>query len=216
MLGTKKSQDRHKTGPRKPETRRRGQSLAAALFTKTQQRVLGLLFGQPDRSFFATELIALADAGSGAVQRELQRLADSGLVTVTKVGNQKHFQANRESPIFSELHAIVTKTVGLIEPLRAGLSTLKDRIALAIVYGSVAKGADTASSDIDLLIVADDITLEEVYSALAPVEDRLQRKINPTLYTKTEFAERRKAGNPFLRRVLSGDKIALFEAEYAA
>ncbi|MBX9811154.1 MAG: hypothetical protein K2Y16_06015 [Burkholderiales bacterium] len=86
--------------------------MAGALFTATQQRVLGLLFGQPERSFFATELIALARAGSGAVQRELQRLAESGFVTVTRIGNQKHYQANRAAPIFEELRGMVLKTLG--------------------------------------------------------------------------------------------------------
>ena len=99
-------------------------SLADALFSATQQRVLGYLFGQPERSFFATELIRLAGGGSGGVQRELARLADSRLVTVTRVGTQKHYQANPKSPIFAELCAIAQKTVGLAEPLRKALAPL--------------------------------------------------------------------------------------------
>lgn len=86
-------------------------SLADALFSGTQQRVLAWLFGQPERSFYATELIGLAGAGSGAVQRELARLAQSGLVTARAVGNQKHYQANPEAPIYAELCSIVQKTV---------------------------------------------------------------------------------------------------------
>lgn len=125
-----------------------GTSLAQALFSGTQQRVLGLLFGQPDRSFYATELIALAGAGSGAVQRELARLAQSGLVTVRPVGNQKHYQANPDSPIYAELCGIARKTVGLAEPLRAALAPMAARIKAAFVFGSVAKQQDTASSDI--------------------------------------------------------------------
>ena len=94
----------------------RSTSLADALFSGTQQRVLAWLFGQPERSFYATELIGLAGAGSGAVQRELARLAQSGLVTARSVGNQKHYQANPAAPIYAELCAIVQKTVGLAEP----------------------------------------------------------------------------------------------------
>ena len=107
-----------------PESATRGASLADALFTGTQQRVLGLLFGQPARSFYATELIGLAGGGSGAVQRELARLARSGLVTVRPVGNQKHYQANPDSPLFTELCGIAQKTVGLAEPLREALAQL--------------------------------------------------------------------------------------------
>jgi predicted nucleotidyltransferase len=184
-------------------------AMADALFTSTQQRVLGFLFGQPDRSFFVTELVVLADSGRGAVQRELARLAESGLVIVTKVGNQKHYQANKESPLFEELRSIISKTVGLQEPLRAALDPLADRISLAIIYGSIAKGCENAASDVDLLIVADTLTLEEVYAALAPVEKVLDRRINPTLYTSKEFRQRRKAKHPFLTRVLDGQTITL-------
>ncbi len=156
-------------------------SLANALFTTTQQRVLGLLFGQPQRSFFATELIALTGSGSGAVQRELHRLAASGLVTVTRVGNQKHFQANPSSPVFKELRSLVIKTIGLADPIRHALAPLAEKIDLALLYGSVPKGTDTAGSDIDLLVVADELSLEELFAVLADVETSLDRKINPTL-----------------------------------
>lgn len=189
-----------------------GSGLADALFTSTQQRVLALLFGQPHRSFFVTELVALAGAGSGAVQRELARLAQSALVTVTKVGNQKHYQANNESPLFDELCSIIQKTVGLQEPILAALAPLTNRIALALIYGSIAKQSDTAVSDIDLLLVSDQLTLEEVYTALAPAEKQLDRSINPTLYTKAEFEQRRQAKSAFLTRVLAGPTIVLIGA----
>ena len=194
----------------------RGTSLADALFTATQQRVLGLLFGQPNRTFFASELMSLARAGSGGVQRELKRLADSGLVTVSRVGNQKHYQANRASPVFDELCNMVRKTVGLREPIRAALAPMEARIVHAAVYGSVAKQTDTATSDVDLLVVSDELTLEELYASLAPAEKSLGRKINPTLYTSREFERRRRSGNPFLKRVLAGEHIVLIGADLAA
>lgn len=183
--------------------------MADALFTSTQQRVLALLFGQPERSFFVTEIIELADSGRGAVQRELNRLAKSGLVVTTKVGNQKHYQANHDSPLFGELCSIVAKTVGLKEPILAALEPLADTIALALIYGSVAKRSDTASSDIDLLVVADALTLEELYAKLALAEKTLGRQINPTLYTTKEFDRRWKTKNTFLTRVLGDSTVAL-------
>src|SRR5712692_5698328 len=136
----------------------RATSLATAVFSKTQQRVLALLFGQPDRSFYASELIQMARGGSGAVQRELARLQQSGLVTVKRLGNQKHYQANPKSPIFAELSSIVRKTVGLAEPVREALRPLVRDIKAAFVYGSVAKRTDTAESDVDLMIVSDKLT----------------------------------------------------------
>lgn len=184
-------------------------SLADALFTTTQQRLLGLIYGQPQRTFFANELIALTGSGSGAVQRELARLLESGLVTSRVMGRQRHYQANAGAPIFEELRNIVMKTVGAAEPLRAALEPLRDRISLAFVYGSVARGTDTAASDIDLLVVADRLMLEGLYSALEPVERRLGRKVSPRLLTSAEFERRLKASNPFLTRVLSGPRIVL-------
>ena len=158
-------------------------SLADALFTTTRQRVLALLFGQPSRSFFATELIELTGSGSGAVQRELKRLTSSGLVNVTRIGRQKHYQANPASPVFEELRGLVVKTVAAAQPIRQALEPLADRVSLALLYGSAARGSDTASSDIDLLLVSDRLTLEEVYSALLPVESQLNRSVHLTLYT---------------------------------
>jgi len=184
-------------------------SMASTLFSVTQQRVLGLLFGQPERSFFASELISLAGAGSGAVQREIQRLIESGLITVKHIGNQKHYRANRAAPIFKELHGIVIKTMGTAGVLRAALAPLEARIHAAFLYGSVAKRSDSAKSDIDVLIVADDLTLESIYATLASAEKRLGRAVSPTLYTLREFQRRRATGNPFITKVLAGKHILL-------
>jgi predicted transcriptional regulator len=125
---------------RKSRGRLRGRGLADALFAKVQQRVLGVLFGNPGRSFYANEVIALAHSGTGAVQRELARLEAAGLVTAARVGKQKHYQANQASPVFQELRALVLKTSGLADVLREALAPASDRIRAAFVYGSIAKG----------------------------------------------------------------------------
>src|SRR5216117_2653954 len=111
--------------------RARRESLADALFTKTQQRVMRVLFGQPERSFYATELIRNAGTGSGAAQRELAKLEESGLIVTRRIGHQKHYQANATSPLYSELRCIVLKTVGLAEPLRDALKPLSPAIRAA-------------------------------------------------------------------------------------
>jgi predicted nucleotidyltransferase len=184
-------------------------SMADALFTTTQQRVLALLFGQPERSFFTKELIELAGGGSGAVQRELGRLQQSGLIAQTRVGNQKHYRADAGSPIFAELLGIVAKTLGPAQTLREALTPLAGQLQLALVYGSAAAGRDTAHSDLDLLLVSDALTLEQVYAALEPAEKQLGRPINPTLYTPSEFRRRLERRNPFLLKLLSRDTMPL-------
>jgi predicted nucleotidyltransferase len=181
--------------------------LADALFSGTRQRVLGLLFGQPERSFYATEVIGLVGSGTGAVQRELAALAQSGLVTVKAVGNQKHYQANSDSPVFAELRAIVQKTIGLAQPLCDALAPLRQQIIAAFVYGSVAKNTDTARSDIDLMLVSDDISYADVFVALENTGHTLGRPVNPTILTRKEFTKRLAAQESFLTRVLDQPKI---------
>ncbi len=181
--------------------------MADALFTKVQQRVLAVLFGNPDRSFYANEVIALAATGTGAVQRELARLQSSGLVTVQQIGRQKHYQANRASPVFEELRGLVRKTVGLVDVLRAVLQPLEDRVLAAFVYGSVAKGSDSAASDIDLMVVSDELTYIDLFAALEPAVEQLARVVNPTVYSRAELERRIEAKNSFVCRVLEQDKI---------
>lgn len=189
-------------------------SLADALFGGIQQRVLGLLFGQPERSFYASEIIARVNGGSGAVQRELARLAQSELVTVEVIGNQKHYQANPASPIHAELCSIAWKTVGMAEPLRVALEPQADRIRAAFVYGSVAKRQDTASSDIDLMLVADELTYGELFLSLDALSERLGRVVNPTICTLEDFQKRVGTGEAFITRVLQQPKIWLIGGEH--
>jgi len=186
-----------------------GGGLADALFATTQLKVLQLLFLHPDRSFFASELIALAASGSGAVQREIARLVESGLVNQSLVGRQRHYQANPASPIFEELRSIIVKVAGIPDRLKADLQVLRDRITFAFLYGSIAKGTSKSNSDIDVLIVGDGIKLEDLYSAFESTEKALRRKVHPTLYSLDEFSRRRKSKNPFLMKVLGGDTVLL-------
>lgn len=202
------------TSKNQTTTTLRSSSLADALFSGTQQRVLGLLFGQPERSFYATELINLAGVGSGAVQRELASLSQSGLVTVKPVGNQKHYQANPASPIYDELCGLVRKTVGLAEPLRAALAPLATQIKAAFVYGSIAKKEDTASSDIDLMLVSDTLTFGETILALQAATESLGREVNPNIFTPQDFSKRLKEGGSFVSRVMAQPKVWLIGGEH--
>src|SRR5438105_4175313 len=84
-------------------------SLSDALFSKVQQRVLALIFGHPERSFYTSEIVRTVRSGTGAVERELSRLQRSGLVSAKWIGNQKHYRANRDAPVFKELRGLVAK-----------------------------------------------------------------------------------------------------------
>ena len=190
--------------------------IADALFPQVRQRLFAALFGQPQRSFYTNELVRLAGSGIGVVQRELASLSECGLLRVERRGNQKHYQANSEAPVFAELGAIVRKTFGVAGVLRAALAPLATRIDQAFVYGSVAAGSQHAASDIDVMIIADELTLEEVFGALQPAGDSLARQINPTLYTRSEFRKRVAAKNPFLTKVLGRSRIPLIGGDHGA
>jgi predicted nucleotidyltransferase len=202
-----------KRSPRRETARTSSRGLADALFAKVQQRVLGVLFGNPRRSFYANEVIALARSGTGAVQRELARLEGSGLVTVTRVGKQKHYQANAVSPVFEELRGLILKTVGLADVLRAALAPVSGRIRVAFVYGSIAKGQDTADSDVDLMVVSDSLTYADLFAALEEASARLGRKVAPTIYSSKELSKRVKQDNAFITRVLAQPKLWLIGDE---
>ncbi|MFC1660793.1 nucleotidyltransferase domain-containing protein [Gemmatimonadota bacterium] len=189
------------------EMAKRPLGLADALFGQVRQRVLGLLFGQPDRSFYAKEIIGWVDAGSGAVQRELARLETVGLVTTTRIGRQKHYQANPRAPIFSEVRGLVLKTSGLRDVLHDALSPFQSDLHAAFVFGSIAKGSDAAGSDVDLLLISDELTYGELFTALETAASRLARTVNPTIYASAEFARQIGERNPFLTKVLEQPKI---------
>ena len=189
------------------------EGLGSVLFTNTQQRVLGCLFGQPERSFFANELINLTGAGSGAVQRELKRLSESGLVTSEMRGHQRHFQANPHSPIFQELTQIVQKTFGLAHPIREALAPYREAIRCAFIFGSIAKKQDTATSDIDLFVISDKLSYADLVNQLLGTDVRLGRSINPTIYTEEDVRQRVLDGNAFLTRILEQPKIWIIGSE---
>lgn len=188
-------------------------SVGDALFTKTQQRVLALLYGRTDRSFYLNEIVRIADIGRGAVSRELSKLSKAGLLVLSHQGNQTHYQANKDNPIFNELKQIVQKTFGIADLVRAALAPLLPRVEQAFIYGSMAKGDDHAASDVDVMLVGDDLSYGNIMQMLEEVEGRLQRTINPTLYSPAEFLKRKAESQSFITRVLEQPQIDLLLTE---
>src|SRR5436309_1348559 len=182
-------------------------SISNALFSKVQQRVLALIFGHPERSFYTSEIVRRIRSGTGAVERELSRLRRSGLVSVERIGNQKHYRANHESPIFEELQSLVLKTVALTEPLRKSLEPYSDKFKAAFVYGSVAKGTDTAHSDIDLMVIGDELGYSELYSALQNVENALGRKVSPKFLSPKDWRRKASQKGSFINKINALPKI---------
>ncbi len=183
-------------------------ALGDLLFGQTRGRILALLFGRPDQSFYIRQIARETRTSAGSVQRELEALANVGLIQRTDSGHQVYYQANHNHPVYPEIHALVAKTVGVFQLIRAALAPLADRISQAFVYGSLASGNENAQSDVDLMIVGE-VRLDEVLAQLAPVEPRIGRPINPTLYSLSDFKTKIDNGNHFLRSVMQGQKVFL-------
>jgi predicted nucleotidyltransferase len=192
-------------------------SLGDLLFGKTRQAVLGLLFTRPDESFHLRQIVRLTGAALGPVQREMCELVAAGVTRREPRGRQVFYQVNQSHEAYSELRALVARTVGLADVLRAALRPLAGSIRFAMVFGSFAGNAQHRESDVDLLIVGD-VTIRQLSSVLSEPQRRLGRDINPTVYSPSEFAAKVHARQPFLTNVLAGRKIYLIgdERESAA
>ena len=184
-------------------------SIATALFTDSQSRVFPWLFGQAGRSYHLSELRRLTGLGSASLQRELKRLSEAGLVHSERVGNLRLFSANQKSPVFNELVALTQKTLGVASLLRDALLPMAPRLQAAWLYGSVAKRTDTAQSDIDVMLVGENLLLGSILELLLPLEAQLGRKINPSCYTPADFERRRADPDSFVNRVLAQPTIPL-------
>ena len=188
-------------------------SISNALFSKVQQRVLGLIFAHPERSFYASEIVRSVHSGRGAVERELLRLQLSGLVSVEHLGNQKHYRANPQSPVFEDLQGLVLKTVGLTEPLKKCLEPYADQIKAAFVFGSVAKAADTAKSDIDLMVIGDDLNQLDLYTASQKAEQLLRRKVSPLFLSPKDWQRKASVKGSFINKISAQPKLFIFGSE---
>jgi len=182
--------------------------LGTALFGSTRRKVLGLLFARPEASFYLREIITQLGTGASQVQRELQQLTQVGLLLREKRANQVYFRANPDAPIFEELKSIVRKTFGVADVLREALAKFARHIDTAFIYGSVARGEETATSDVDVLIVGS-IRLSQMAVGIMAAESAIKRTVSPTIYTPKEFTAKVHAKQHFLTRVLAGPKFFL-------
>jgi predicted nucleotidyltransferase len=188
-------------------------TLAAALFGKTRRNVLALLYAHPDQAFYLREVMLRTGGGPGAVQRELKRLSEAGIILRSARGRQVYYQANRPCPIFTELHGLVIKTTGVADVLRNALARLADGIEVAFVFGSLAKGTGTGASDVDVMVVGE-AAFAEVSAVLGPAQEKLGRDVNPSVYPPEEFQRKLAHGHHFLTTVLREPKVYLIGDEH--
>jgi len=183
-----------------------GGLLADTLFGRTRRQVLSLLYGRPDESFYVREVARATGSAPSAVQKELAALANAGILERSARGREVYFTANRNSPVFGELRSLVAKTSGVEFVIRDALKPLESRIAAAFLFGSVAKGEETAASDVDLFVIGL-AGLGDVVDALGPAQQALGRDINPVVQMPAEFSRRVKAKDHFVTSVLAAPRL---------
>jgi predicted nucleotidyltransferase len=188
-------------------------NLGTTLFGKARRGILSLLYGHADEEYYLRQIARTTGIGIGPVQRELKQLTDSHIIRRRVQGRQVYYQANPDSPIFKELKSLITKTTGIVDTLRSVLAPIAEDIDLAFVYGSLARGDENSSSDIDLMIVGKP-TFAEISTKLHPSQEKLGREINFTIYPAFEFKSKISEGGHFLNNVLSEPKIFIIGDEY--
>ena len=134
------------------------------------------------------------------------------MITRTRVGSQVHYQANRRSPVFSELKSLMVKTAGVAEVLRDSLAGVAEQIDVAFVFGSFARKEDRASSDVDLMVVGA-VSFGDVVSALQSAQKETGREVNPAVFSAEEYRTKARSKDRFVGSVLNSSKIFLIGGE---
>lgn len=198
-------------------TSREHGTIASALFNGTRMSVLALLFSHAQEEFYFRQIVYSVGGGIGSVSRELRRLTDAGILHRRIKGSNVYYQANSECPVFNELKGLIVKTAGIADIIRSALISMSDRISIAFIYGSFAKGEESATSDVDIMI-AGDIDFADAVSALETAQETLGREINPSVYSLREYRKKLRTGHRFLTSVVNGPKIMLLgdEDEFGA
>ena len=187
-------------------------NIANSLFGKTRRAVLALLFSHVDERFYFRQIARILEIGLGALQRELANLSDAGIIRKEFVGRQVFYQANSECPIYMDLKNLVMKTIGVGDILKTALVPLEERINVAFLFGSIAKGTERSDSDIDIIVIGN-VTFAEIISAFSPAQKTVRREINPLVYPPEEFRLKMAENHHFLKSVMKRSKYFLIGDE---
>jgi predicted nucleotidyltransferase len=186
--------------------------LASLLFGGYRRRVLGLLLLHPDETYHVREIARMTDTAAGTLHKELARLAQGGLLSRERIGNQLRYAANRQCPVFEELASILRKTSGLADIVLDSLAGYGKRIKVALIFGSVARGEERAGSDVDVLIIGS-IGFADAVKALHSTQEKIGRELNPVVMSPDEFRRKQEAGDGFVREIIAKEKIFLIGDE---
>jgi predicted nucleotidyltransferase len=187
--------------------------IAEELFGQVRSAVLAMLFFHSDESYYLRQLVRMTGAGHGAVQRELAHLVKLDLIRSCRRGREVFYQVNKSSPTFPDIRGLILKTAGAVDVLRAELASLADRIDVAFIYGSLARGSEKAESDVDVLVIGD-VGFGEIVDALYHAQEQLHREVNPSVFTLPEIRQCMTEQHHFITSVLHEEKVFLIGGEH--
>ena len=184
--------------------------LAKILSSKIRAEIFRLLFGTNDKALHMRDIERRSGFAIGTIQGELKKLSKLDLVLKEVDGNRTYYRANKNHPLYNDIHNLVLKTTGLVDVLRNALETQK--IKLAFVFGSFAKGEESADSDIDLMVIGN-LGLRETTKLLSNTQEKILREINPHVYSLDEFIKKYKKNDHFVSQVVEGPQIFIIGSE---
>lgn len=179
--------------------------------SKTRVSLLSKLFMNPDKSFYVRELSRELNIPYGMLYKEVKNLISLSILNEEKKGKLTLISANKSLPYFSEVKNLMIKTTGLADLLKAALSALKE-IRYALIYGSLASGEESESSDIDLLIIGN-ATEDNMLNAVSRIEKEVGREINYILWNTSEFMKRVKSHHHLISDIANKPIIMLVGEE---
>ena len=187
--------------------------LSSLIFSEYRKRILGLLLLNPNASYHVRELARLTNTPPGTIHKELVKLTAGGILQSKKMGNQVHYSADMQCPIFEELAGILRKTSGLVDVLAEALISVGHEISLAFIFGSVARGEQNSNSDVDIMLIGS-ISFGDAVQALYSIQATLQRELNPVVYSVEEFKRRFENNDSFIKEVLAKPKLFIIGTEH--
>ena len=181
----------------------RGRDTLKSLFSSSVRAdLLAVLLNNPDEKFYVRELATLLRKNPSGVKRELDNLEKMGVLRSSRVANLKYFQADKSSPLFSELKSLIAKSLGAPGALKTLLKP--SGIKIAFIYGPYAENEE--SNTVDLFIAGSASTITD---GIRDIEEKFGKKISIVSMEESEFKQKRESGDADLEKLLSGNKIVL-------
>lgn len=184
--------------------------LSEILSSRARAEIFRLLFGGLENELHIREIQRRSGLNDSTIRQELRKLLRLDLVQDRKDSNRIYYRANKDNPLYQEIHNLVVKTSGLVDILRVALRD--EHIQIAFIFGSIARGEQKGRSDVDLMVIGD-LGLRALAKLLSGASEKIGREINPHLFQRDEFRKRVKASEHFISNVLNSPRTFVIGSE---